>query len=59
MTTEDAVSARKKAQKWAQMGLVVSTGAPVDNVPAETPTGDKKKSAAESTCRERNSDLAR
>ncbi|KAK3084084.1 hypothetical protein FSP39_007865 [Pinctada imbricata] len=59
ITTEDAVTALKKAAKWAQMGLVVSTGPPVDNVPAEAPTGDKKKTSSEATCREKNNELAR
>ena len=59
ITTEDAVTALKKAAKWAQMGLVVSTGPPVDNTPQEAPTGDKKKVSAEAVCREKNNDLAR
>ncbi|KAJ8312853.1 hypothetical protein KUTeg_010226 [Tegillarca granosa] len=59
ITTEDAVTALKKAAKWAQMGLVVSTGPPVDTTQVETPTGDKKKTATEVTCREKNAELAR
>lgn len=41
------------------MGLVVSTGPPVDTTQVETPTGDKKKTATEVTCREKNAELAR
>ncbi|OWF52164.1 E3 ubiquitin-protein ligase HECTD4 [Mizuhopecten yessoensis] len=59
VTTEDAGSALKKAAKWAQMGLVVSTGPPIDTQQPEPPTGDKKKTAFEVVCRERNSELAR
>ena len=46
MTTEEAVIALRKAAKWAQMGLVVSTGPPVDAT-AQTQGTDKKKTATE------------
>uniref|UniRef100_A0A452TXU2 HECT domain E3 ubiquitin protein ligase 4 n=1 Tax=Ursus maritimus TaxID=29073 RepID=A0A452TXU2_URSMA len=61
--TEEAAAALRKATKWAQSGLIVSVGPPVESVNAETvsglSTGDKKKTAQTSICRERNSELAR
>ncbi|XP_049722943.1 probable E3 ubiquitin-protein ligase HECTD4 isoform X3 [Elephas maximus indicus] len=61
--TEEAVAALRKATKWAQSGLIVSVGPPVESVNPETvsglSTGDKKKTAQTSICRERNSELAR
>jgi len=59
MLTEDALSALKKAAKWAQMGLVVSTGPPADTPPVDISTGDKKKTEKEIICRDKNSELAR
>jgi len=59
LTTEDALSALRKAAKWAQMGLVVSTGPPVDSPPPEVTSGDKKKTEKEIICRDKNSELAR
>ena len=54
------MSALRKAAKWAQMGLVVSTGPPVDSSSAATtPVADKKKTAVEVVCREKNAELAR
>ncbi|XP_037367034.2 probable E3 ubiquitin-protein ligase HECTD4 isoform X3 [Talpa occidentalis] len=61
--TEEAAAALRKATKWAQSGLIVSVGPPVESVNPETvsglSTGDKKKTAQTSICRERNSELAR
>ncbi|KAG8597816.1 hypothetical protein GDO81_002399 [Engystomops pustulosus] len=61
--TEESAAALRKATKWAQSGLIVSVGPPVETVSPETAsglsTGDKKKTAQTSVCRERNSDLAR
>ncbi|XP_010602797.2 probable E3 ubiquitin-protein ligase HECTD4 [Fukomys damarensis] len=61
--TEEASAALRKATKWAQSGLIVSVGPPVESVNPETvsglSTGDKKKTAQTSICRERNSELAR
>ncbi|XP_063396384.1 probable E3 ubiquitin-protein ligase HECTD4 [Mytilus trossulus] len=57
--TEDAVTALKKAAKWAQSGLVISTGSPVDSTPPEATNGDKKKQNAVTVCREKNNELAR
>ncbi|XP_064322087.1 probable E3 ubiquitin-protein ligase HECTD4 isoform X2 [Phalacrocorax carbo] len=61
--TEEAAAALRKATKWAQSGLIVSVGPPVETVNPETAsglsTGDKKKTAQTSICRERNSELAR
>uniref|UniRef100_K7F6L4 HECT domain E3 ubiquitin protein ligase 4 n=1 Tax=Pelodiscus sinensis TaxID=13735 RepID=K7F6L4_PELSI len=61
--TEEAAAALRKATKWAQSGLIVSVGPPVEaNSPETTSglsTGDKKKTAQTSICRERNSELAR
>lgn len=41
------------------MGLVVSTGPPVEGGQADTPTGDKKKQPVDVVCREKNTELAR
>ncbi|NWS61129.1 HECD4 ligase, partial [Chunga burmeisteri] len=61
--TEEAAAALRKATKWAQSGLIVSVGPPIETVNPETTsglsTGDKKKTAQTSVCRERNSELAR
>ncbi|XP_012586383.1 PREDICTED: probable E3 ubiquitin-protein ligase HECTD4 isoform X1 [Condylura cristata] len=61
--TEEAAAALRKATKWAQSGLIVSIGPPVESVNPEMvsglSTGDKKKTAQTSICRERNSELAR
>ena len=60
VTTEEAMVALKKAYKWAQMGMVVSTAPPVETASADTNSApDKKKTAAEVTCKEKNSELAR
>ena len=60
MTCEEAVSALRKAAKWAQMGLVVSTGPPVDAAAqAEAGRADKKKSSGDAVCKEKNVELAR
>lgn len=60
LTTEDAVSAFKKAFKWAQLGLVISTAQPTDTSVADSGNGsDKKKMASEVICKEKNSELAR
>lgn len=58
MTTEDAVSALRRAAKWAQMGLVVSTGPPVDNQQSDN-SSDKKKTAVEVICKDKNVELSR
>ena len=52
------MSALRRAAKWAQMGLVVSTGPPPD-VTVDMATTDKKKTATEVICKEKNTDLAR
>nr|XP_032656592.1 probable E3 ubiquitin-protein ligase HECTD4 isoform X6 [Chelonoidis abingdonii] len=61
--TEEAAAALRKATKWAQSGLIVSVGPPIESISPETTsglsTGDKKKTAQTSICRERNSELAR
>ncbi|XP_060106352.1 probable E3 ubiquitin-protein ligase HECTD4 isoform X1 [Heteronotia binoei] len=61
--TEEAAAALRKATKWAQSGLIVSVGPPVETANPESSgslsTGDKKKTAQTSICRERNSELAR
>ncbi|KAL7986606.1 hypothetical protein Chor_012889 [Crotalus horridus] len=63
VVTEEAAAALRKATKWAQSGLIVSVGPPVETVSPENTsglsTGDKKKTAQTSICRERNSELAR
>ncbi|PIO29274.1 hypothetical protein AB205_0167670, partial [Aquarana catesbeiana] len=61
--TEETSAALRKANKWAQSGLIVSVGPPVETLSPEIAsglsTGDKKKTAQTSICRERNSELAR
>uniref|UniRef100_A0A8C2K1G8 HECT domain E3 ubiquitin protein ligase 4 n=2 Tax=Cyprinus carpio TaxID=7962 RepID=A0A8C2K1G8_CYPCA len=61
--TEEASSALRKANKWAQSGLIVSVGPPIESTGQEnagiSTTGDKKKSAQSTVCRERNAELAR
>ncbi|XP_057234090.1 probable E3 ubiquitin-protein ligase HECTD4 isoform X2 [Malurus melanocephalus] len=61
--TEEAAAALRKATKWAQSGLIVSVGPPIETVNPEATSGlssgDKKKTAQTSICRERNSELAR
>lgn len=63
MITEEAAAALRKATKWAQSGLIVSVGPPVEVAAPETTsglsTGDKKKTAQTAICRERNAELAR
>ncbi|KAJ3603715.1 hypothetical protein NHX12_028456 [Muraenolepis orangiensis] len=63
VVTEEASAALRKANKWAQSGLIVSVGPPVEAAPPEAAggvtTGDKKKTAQTAVCRDRNSDLAR
>lgn len=63
VVTEEASAALRKANKWAQSGLIVSVGPPVEALVQETSgattTGDKKKSAQTAVCRDRNADLAR
>lgn len=61
--TEEASSALRKANKWSQSGLIVSVGPPVESNSQEntggSTTGDKKKTAQSTVCRERNAELAR
>ncbi|XP_027132186.1 probable E3 ubiquitin-protein ligase HECTD4 isoform X1 [Larimichthys crocea] len=61
--TEEASAALRKANKWAQSGLIVSVGPPVETLAPETAggitTGDKKKTAQTAVCRDRNAELAR
>lgn len=63
MITEEASSALRKANKWAQSGLIVSVGPPIESTGQENSgvsnTGDKKKTAQSTVCRERNAELAR
>ena len=54
------MNAFKKAFKWAQLGLVISTAPPTEsNVPESSNGNDKKKMASEVICKEKNSELAR
>lgn len=63
MITEEASAALRKANKWAQSGLIVSVGPPVETLAQETAggitPGDKKKTAQTAVCRDRNAELAR
>ena len=52
------MSALRRAAKWAQMGLVVSTGSPPGGT-VNTATTDKKKTQTDVICREKNAELAR
>ncbi|XP_077996372.1 putative E3 ubiquitin-protein ligase HECTD4 [Glandiceps talaboti] len=56
---DDAVTALRRAAKWAQSGLVVSTGPPIESSAQDNGGRDKKKTTSEAVCREKNSDLAR
>ncbi|GAB6029828.1 putative E3 ubiquitin-protein ligase HTD4 [Chamberlinius hualienensis] len=55
--TEDAVSALRRAAKWAQSGMVVSTG-PIEK---DTHEGnvDRRKMTTDSICKEKNIELAK
>ncbi|KAI8513246.1 putative E3 ubiquitin-protein ligase HTD4 [Branchiostoma belcheri] len=57
--TEDAVTAIRRAAKWAQAGLVVSTGPPADGTGQEGGSTDRKRMASSAVCREKNAELAR
>lgn len=63
MITEEASAALRKANKWAQSGLIVSVGPPLEVLAQEATggisTGDKKKNAQTAICRDRNAELAR
>ncbi|KAK7934210.1 hypothetical protein WMY93_005106 [Mugilogobius chulae] len=63
VVTEEASAALRKANKWAQSGLIVSVGPPVEALAQESTgginSGDKKKTAQTAVCRDRNADLAR
>ncbi|KAK7506010.1 hypothetical protein BaRGS_00002732 [Batillaria attramentaria] len=60
VTTEEAMVALKKAYKWAQMGMVVSTTPPVETTSSDNNSApDKKKTASEVICKEKNAELAR
>ncbi len=52
------MSGLRRAAKWAQMGLVVSTGPPVDTQQTDS-LSDKKKTAVEVVCKEKNAELSR
>ncbi|XP_076346000.1 putative E3 ubiquitin-protein ligase HECTD4 isoform X3 [Tachypleus tridentatus] len=58
--TEEVASAIKRAAKWAQGGMVVSTGPPLDSLNTDSQqSSDKKKINTEVICRERNTELAK
>ena len=65
VTTEESSSALRKAAKWAQMGLIISTGQPIDTLTSSTSSdngntaADKKKLASEVICKGKNADLAK
>ncbi|RVE68479.1 hypothetical protein OJAV_G00091690 [Oryzias javanicus] len=63
VVTEEASAALRKANKWAQSGLIVSVGPPVEALAQETAggitAGDKKKTTQTVVCRDRNAELAR
>ncbi|ESO97623.1 hypothetical protein LOTGIDRAFT_228255 [Lottia gigantea] len=56
--TEEAMTALRKAYKWAQIGLVMSTSPPTD-VSQTDVTDGKKKTASDVICKEKNVDLAK
>ncbi|XP_077866440.1 putative E3 ubiquitin-protein ligase HECTD4 [Saccoglossus kowalevskii] len=57
--TDDAVTSFRRAAKWAQSGLVVSTGPPIETSTQDNGGRDKKKITSEAVCREKNAELAR
>ncbi|TSW08319.1 putative E3 ubiquitin-protein ligase HECTD4 [Bagarius yarrelli] len=63
VVTEEASAALRKAIKWAQSGLIVSVGPPVERLNPEnsggSTTGDKKKCPQTAVCRDRNANLSR
>ncbi|XP_062874264.1 probable E3 ubiquitin-protein ligase HECTD4 isoform X2 [Trichomycterus rosablanca] len=63
VVTEEASAALRKANRWAQSGLIVSMGPPAETLIEEASgggsTGDKKKSAQIVVCRDRNAELSR
>uniref|UniRef100_T1J2Q6 HECT domain-containing protein n=1 Tax=Strigamia maritima TaxID=126957 RepID=T1J2Q6_STRMM len=56
--TEDVSTACRRAFKWAQAGLVVSTGPPTEGLGMDQ-TSDKKKNSADVYCKEKNAELAK
>ncbi|XP_052243277.1 probable E3 ubiquitin-protein ligase HECTD4 isoform X2 [Dreissena polymorpha] len=58
VVTEDVKAARKKAEKWAQIGLTVSIGPPTESA-GDSLNGDKKKTEKEVICKDKNAELAR
>ena len=61
LSTDDAVIALRKATQWAQSGMIVSTGPPVEPKAStdSLSNSEKKKSNSETVCREKNAQLAR
>lgn len=57
--TEDALSALRRAAKWAQNGMVVSTGPAIEREPVEGHSSDKKKTTVEVVCKEKNAELVK
>ncbi|XP_033101041.1 probable E3 ubiquitin-protein ligase HECTD4 [Anneissia japonica] len=56
--TDEARMALRRAARWAQCGLVLSSSPPVETASGDT-GHEKKKVNSESICKERNSELAR
>ncbi|XP_055958013.1 probable E3 ubiquitin-protein ligase HECTD4 [Patella vulgata] len=59
VVTEEAMTALRKAYKWAQLGLVLSTGPPTDTTQTDTVSDGKKKTATDVVCKEKNLELAK
>ncbi|XP_071946536.1 probable E3 ubiquitin-protein ligase HECTD4 isoform X2 [Antedon mediterranea] len=56
--TDEARVAMRRAARWAQCGLVLSSCPPVENTATDAGR-EKKKVNSESVCKERNTELAR
>jgi len=53
------VTALRRAARWAQIGLVVSTAPPGESAIKSPTNSDKKKMAIDVVCKEKNIELAR
>lgn len=53
------MTALRRAARWAQIGLVVSTAPPGESAIKSPTNSDKKKMAIDVVCKEKNIELAR
>ena len=59
MSCDDTMTSLRKAARWAQMGLVVSTGPPADVTQTKDEHSAAKKVSADVICKDKNVELAR